>query len=504
MPHGRSQNEVYRALHDILEPINKDPQVNRFSCVGYAPSKGRRCMNPVAAHNRAIFADTLYELAGSDLEDSPARIQSLEKLAATGLCVSLHRPQAAEVASRWNRRISSWLRIQSTAATVQAQSPQVSERSRSRTPARTTPPLQLVTPTTIRRVSSPTNTTVPSPLSTPAAQMSPPPTPQVPSPTTVQRQTHSPRSEEVIETIERTSGLGSTRSTRIQPVLAEPARASTTTQSDAGGTPASTTTPRRVGESETSERPELATRVSDFETRMPTTEFTFSVRRHLVPVSRVRAAPGSSRIFTREIPTPVAATVEVGSSSPTQVTEPAVSSAPVQVGTTPSSPPATSAAAPQAANTAGCTQQHARRKPIDDECPVCQEPLASSSRADIVWCKAQCGTNLHRACWAEWERSSRALRGEERPSCVYWYVSPPIFTGFTKANQTPIAAPRGPGLATTTPPRSRLAAVQLWLDPLARVLIVWGLAWLLILLLPALADAFCLWGTMAGRRCVEG
>ncbi|GME28894.1 e3 ubiquitin-protein ligase zswim2 [Neofusicoccum parvum] len=83
--------------------------------------------------------------------------------------------------------------------------------------------------------------------------------------------------------------------------------------------------------------------------------------------------------------------------SPVSATEPQAPS--------PSSPP--------------CSDSHAQRKSTDDDCPICQATLASTPLASLVWCKAQCGTNLHRACWVRWEREASSLRGRASLSCVY-------------------------------------------------------------------------------------
>lgn len=41
-----------------------------------------------------------------------------------------------------------------------------------------------------------------------------------------------------------------------------------------------------------------------------------------------------------------------------------------------------------------------RRKPLTDPCFVCMEHIALPD--DAVWCRAQCGQNVHRACFNEW------------------------------------------------------------------------------------------------------
>jgi hypothetical protein len=65
------------------------------------------------------------------------------------------------------------------------------------------------------------------------------------------------------------------------------------------------------------------------------------------------------------------------------------------------------------------------RKPITDPCPICFEPFCCPD--DAVWCRAQCGQNVHRTCFERWRGTERTqLRGAERTqptsACVYWYV----------------------------------------------------------------------------------
>lgn len=59
-----------------------------------------------------------------------------------------------------------------------------------------------------------------------------------------------------------------------------------------------------------------------------------------------------------------------------------------------------------------------RRKPITEGCPICLEPICCND--NTVWCRAACGTNMHRACFAgwrtEWRRASRYNHFFEIPS----------------------------------------------------------------------------------------
>ncbi|KAI5851000.1 hypothetical protein BZA05DRAFT_338136 [Tricharina praecox] len=53
------------------------------------------------------------------------------------------------------------------------------------------------------------------------------------------------------------------------------------------------------------------------------------------------------------------------------------------------------------------------RKPVEDnDCPICFCPFAKGEQ--IVWCKAQCGTNIHKSCFDQW----KATKGKGRVTCV--------------------------------------------------------------------------------------
>lgn len=54
------------------------------------------------------------------------------------------------------------------------------------------------------------------------------------------------------------------------------------------------------------------------------------------------------------------------------------------------------------------------RKPTDGECPICYMDL-NPNRNKLVWCKSQCGHNLHKSCFDQWAASQR---GQE-VRCVY-------------------------------------------------------------------------------------
>lgn len=53
------------------------------------------------------------------------------------------------------------------------------------------------------------------------------------------------------------------------------------------------------------------------------------------------------------------------------------------------------------------------RKPIEGDCPVCV--MAFEEGEDLVWCKAACGQNVHRACFEKWQQSKPG----QQAKCVF-------------------------------------------------------------------------------------
>ncbi|EXJ96499.1 hypothetical protein A1O1_01625 [Capronia coronata CBS 617.96] len=60
------------------------------------------------------------------------------------------------------------------------------------------------------------------------------------------------------------------------------------------------------------------------------------------------------------------------------------------------------------------TNLNGKRKPADGECPICYMDLDESHNR-LVWCKAQCGHNMHKSCFDQWA----ATRAGGQVSCVY-------------------------------------------------------------------------------------
>lgn len=92
------------SLWSPTEVLKIDPDAPRFTCVGYAPSKGRRCHNPIAAANRQEASELLTRM--SRIDPSSSRLDSkLEALAPRLLCRRWHQNQAESITEKWNDRI---------------------------------------------------------------------------------------------------------------------------------------------------------------------------------------------------------------------------------------------------------------------------------------------------------------------------------------------------------------------------------------------------------------
>jgi len=61
----------------------------------------------------------------------------------------------------------------------------------------------------------------------------------------------------------------------------------------------------------------------------------------------------------------------------------------------------------------------ALRKPIAEDCPICSFDFIADDE-QIIYCKAACGNNIHKACFDKWA-ASRVLTGGGI-TCPFWCV----------------------------------------------------------------------------------
>ena len=86
------------------EVLQLDLDSSGFTCIGYAPSKGRRCHNPIACANRHEAANILREM--SMLDPHSKRLDKrLEELASRLLCRRWHQNQATDMKTLWRQKI---------------------------------------------------------------------------------------------------------------------------------------------------------------------------------------------------------------------------------------------------------------------------------------------------------------------------------------------------------------------------------------------------------------
>lgn len=57
-----------------------------------------------------------------------------------------------------------------------------------------------------------------------------------------------------------------------------------------------------------------------------------------------------------------------------------------------------------------------QRKPIEGDCPICFSGL-SEEREAVVWCRAECGQNMHQECFETWARSKGSGGKVTCPMC---------------------------------------------------------------------------------------
>jgi len=64
-------------------------------------------------------------------------------------------------------------------------------------------------------------------------------------------------------------------------------------------------------------------------------------------------------------------------------------------------------APPLPSETASSDAQDGNRKPLEGECPICCNDFEPDSSETIVYCKAACGNNIHKDCFAQWAATKR-------------------------------------------------------------------------------------------------
>jgi hypothetical protein len=81
-----------------------NPDCGSITCIGHAPSKRRRCQNPINKANRNFISETLNAIAYLH-PDSSAVMSRLRTIAGPALCVRYHQNQAETVLMQWQRKL---------------------------------------------------------------------------------------------------------------------------------------------------------------------------------------------------------------------------------------------------------------------------------------------------------------------------------------------------------------------------------------------------------------
>jgi hypothetical protein len=90
--------------YETLGIINTDPGYGGITCIGNAPSQGRRCRNPIRADNRSFIDAILSEISFLP-PDSPVVLSRLQEIVGPALCVRNHQSQAGLVMQQWKRKL---------------------------------------------------------------------------------------------------------------------------------------------------------------------------------------------------------------------------------------------------------------------------------------------------------------------------------------------------------------------------------------------------------------
>ncbi|KAJ8118689.1 hypothetical protein OPT61_g388 [Boeremia exigua] len=366
-------------------------------CVGWAPSKNRKCRHIVNGGDVSTFRRILEEMSSQALD--PAALQpDLRELALTGLCRQVHRRSQVEtMIDQWTDKINKFLRMtvlqtvpqqrrsytsSSTisSATVQSSYPALirsgatsSTISSSTTPAhseaeslrRSISAMQETIETALRRLER---------IETPQAPLIEPSRPLGRVETIDISSAHlSTQSSRTLSAA--SSGSRSTRASIRSP---SPTRSTSSLQSVAS-TSSSGSSPPPSPPAQSAPRSQ-PTPVRSMNTSSPERDENITeANRNAILVQRMESVwqdllgsgtlqDAAIRYIATHMPPPISS-------------EPTIS--PVTTLTTPL-----------------CTRTHVRRLPVAEDCPICYETMAD--RAALVWCRNGCGQSVHRECMDIW------------------------------------------------------------------------------------------------------
>jgi hypothetical protein len=88
----------------ILRIINTDPGYGCITCVGHAPSKGRRCRIAPRGENKGFITQALADIRYLS-PDSPTVRSRLRAIVGPALCARYHQGQVEAILTQWERKI---------------------------------------------------------------------------------------------------------------------------------------------------------------------------------------------------------------------------------------------------------------------------------------------------------------------------------------------------------------------------------------------------------------
>ena len=378
------------ALWDPRSVLDITPPGEHFTCVGITKKHTRCKQSMFSGADRSEASKILSTIAL--LDPASQRVcDTLPYLAHLTLCPRWHRQpgycQVTQTVQKWLRSIAIYC------ASYTAPSPATSSQTRGWTPARSVSSTAVRFSEQTRTIRSPSppspdivdeiqaprayqrsTSQYPGPIvSTPASFMSRPPPPPTfgtttalpTSPATPARQNNAPASTSL--PITTTTALTTPPAT-----LARQNNASTLTSLPTNTTISLSTPPATPARGNSTSVPALLP--TNTTTTLPTLPATSARENNAL-------APTSLLTNTNSSPSQHRDAVNNSLTLTPSVRAPAAS---------PSTP---------------CSQPHrVRRKPVTEDCAVCLEPICCLDEA--VWCRAQCGQNIHRECFAEWRRQS--------------------------------------------------------------------------------------------------
>lgn len=375
---------------DPFKLLDVDPDAWNFTCVGYAPSKGRRCRIRIAADNRRSARNLLDDMAQLDLCSKDIQ-HLLVQLASRVLCKRWHQDQASRMLNIWQSRIELFRDFRAPGGQTSSSQSFSSSLPPLPSPSSRAWSSQLV-PSRLSSIRSATATIEARPdverCSSPAAAES--------GNIQVSRSVENPKPEN----LPTSASLGQNEA-RNDPVM-------------------------RLPEDVRSLVIQLTISLRDISTSL---DHLVSTSQRDQQLQRVQPSERNDRSITVDPTTQSRSSSDEASDQGDNISD--LSPGPIMIASTlrnnadPQLPEQTSQAPESNLSTTVQTSEwfsppgdsaktHVVRRPLNEFCSICWEGWEDDGQA--VWCKTQCGQNFHKACMDRWncEREPSIL------SCPFW------------------------------------------------------------------------------------